>query len=333
MASNKYQLARFRIIDKELQRKALVKTNELVTVINSTLDINVSKRTVQDDINLMRNDSTLAYYAPIEYDQKTKAWMYTDRSFSINAFQLKEEELKSLTFYSNMLGVYKETGIFNYFSNAIEKVLDAMKIQASSKNDGQMDSVIQIEQQAPYSGSEFIPQIMTALQEQRKVAFAYQKFVDTHPKKIVFSPYLLKSFQNRWYLLGFIDGKDLITTYSLDRIQELQLTEAYFTKKNIDFAAYYKDAFGITVMDEDAVEVILSFTPLQGKYIKTLPLHDSQKILIDNEEELRVALCIKPAFEFYAKILSFGTAVKVLSPDSVAEKVKEQLRAALKRYE
>lgn len=333
MASNKYQLARFRIIDKELQRKALVKTNELVTVINSTLDINVSKRTVQDDINLMRNDSTLAYYAPIEYDKKAKAWMYADRSFSINAFQLKEEELKSLTFYSNMLGVYKETGIFNYFSNAIEKVLDAMKIQASSKSDGAMGSLIQIEQQAPYSGSEFIPQIMTALQEQRKLKFEYQKFVDAHTKKITFSPYLLKSFQNRWYVLGFIDGRDVITTYGLDRIQELQLTEAYFTKKSIDFAAYYKDAFGITVTDEDAVEVVLSFTPLQGKYIKTLPLHDSQIILIDNEEELRVTLCIKPAFEFYAKMLSFGTSVKVLSPDSVVNKVQEQLRAALGQYE
>jgi predicted DNA-binding transcriptional regulator YafY len=72
---------------------------------------------------------------------------------------------------------------------------------------------------------------------------------------------------------------------------------------------------------------------MQGHYLKTLPIHETQKILVDNEDELRISIQVKPAYEFYSKILSYGDSVKIISPEGVQQEVKETLRKALLRYE
>ena len=330
MAASKYQFARLRIIDRELQRRRRVKTKDLVQIIRNELDINVSSRTIQNDIALMQYDSTLGYYAPIEKDPKVKAWYYADSTYTITAFKLQEEEIKSLSFYANMLGAYRETGIFNRFSAAIEKVLDAVAIQKSASDDQSPDDFIQIDSRPPYRGSEFLLKILTAIREKRQLQFEYQKFVDDEPQLRTVCPYLLKSFENRWYLVAKREGR--IATYGTDRIQNPEILNAFFEKEAIDFNTYFKDSIGITVTDEAPVEIILSFTPLQGKYVKSLPLHASQKTIVDNQEELRISVFVRPTFELYSKLMSYGASVRVVSPQGVAEELKGRIENTLSLY-
>lgn len=330
MAASKYQFARLRIIDRELQRRRRVKTKDLVQIIRNELDINVSSRTIQNDIALMQYDSTLGYFAPIEKDPKVKAWFYADSSYTITAFKLQEEEIKSLSFYANMLGAYRETGIFNQFSAAIEKVLDAVAIQKSASDDQSPDDFIQIDSRPPYRGSEFLLKILTAIREKRQLQFSYQKFVDDAPQLRTVCPYLLKSFENRWYLVA--KREDRIATYGTDRIHQPEILNTFFEKENINFEAYFKDSIGITVTDDPPVEIILSFTPLQGKYIKSLPLHHSQKTIVDNAEELRISVFVRPTFELYSKLMSYGASVRVVSPEQVAGELKGQIEKTLSLY-
>ena len=332
MATNKFQLARFRIIDRELQRNDRVKTKDIIKILNHEFDIKVSSRTIQKDIELMKYDSTLGYYAPIEKDSKTKSWYYSKPNFSISRLNLKDEEIRALSFYANIISIYKDSGIFNQFSNAIEKVLEAVTIQEISINDEGIDSLIHIDQQPNSSGGEFIPEIITAIREKRYVEFQYQKFEDSEPSERLLMPYLLKLFENRWYIIGQLEQKEKFYTFSLDRIKNLKITAEFFQRIKVDFNLYFQNAFGITVNIDEPVEIILSFTPKQGKYIKTLPLHSTQKILIDNKHELRISILLKPAYELYSKILGYGDTVKVISPPMVVEEIKRRLKKALKYY-
>ena len=84
--------------------------------------------------------------------------------------------------------------------------------------------------------------------------------------------------------------------------------------------------------DLEPQEVILSFYPSQGKYIKTLPLHESQVILEDNEDELLIKLTLFITLDFLMEILSYGSNVKVIQPVSLIEEVKKTYENALKRY-
>lgn len=332
MASSKYQSARIRIIDRELQRKHRVKTKDLVKLIRHELDINVSSRTVQTDISLMKDDSALGYFAPIEYSKKEKSWYYSDPNYTITTHNLKDHEIKSLSFCARLLSVYREVGIFSNFSNAIEKVLDAVKIQESSTDDNKMDSLIHVDQYPQNTGGKFIPKIMTALQEERIIRFTYQKFANDNTKEHVIQPYLLKSYEYRWYLLGKPENSDIILTFGLDRIIDLEVQDFFFKREKIDFNKYFQNTLGITVTRDEPKLIILSFTPNQGKYIKTLPLHSTQKVLVDNNKELRISVFIKPAYEFYAKILSYCDSVKVISPQEIADEVRIRLEKAIHQY-
>ena len=79
-------------------------------------------------------------------------------------------------------------------------------------------------------------------------------------------------------------------------------------------------------------EVVLSFTPVQGKYVKTLPWHKSQKILVDNDRECRISLQVIPNLEMTQEILKHGMSDKVLKTDWLVEEIRMQLQDALDQY-
>jgi predicted DNA-binding transcriptional regulator YafY len=77
---------------------------------------------------------------------------------------------------------------------------------------------------------------------------------------------------------------------------------------------------------------VLSFDPLQGKYIKSFPLHESQKIILDNEHELLIQLTLFVTHDFFMEILSYGENVKVIKPDNLIESLKASYQNALNLY-
>jgi predicted DNA-binding transcriptional regulator YafY len=82
----------------------------------------------------------------------------------------------------------------------------------------------------------------------------------------------------------------------------------------------------------DNLIVILSFDPLQGKYIKSLPLHESQQIIADNEDELRIRLKLFITHDFYMELLSYGDNLKIIKPQSLIDDVKKSASAMFKLY-
>jgi len=175
MPQNKYAFARYHIIDRELSRRNFVKTSEIVDICRNEFGFNVSAKTIQMDMNAMQYDSFLGYNAPIAYNNTKRAYYYTDSSYSITCFGLKEEEINTLQLFAGKLNVYKEYDIFKDFSNAIEKVLQAVQIRKRIKNVEQRQ-YIQTQNTPKCLGTEFIPDIITALEEQRVIEFEYQKY-------------------------------------------------------------------------------------------------------------------------------------------------------------
>jgi hypothetical protein len=50
----------------------------------------------------------------------------------------------------------------------------------------------------------------------------------------------------------------------------------------------------------------LSFDDYQGKYIKSLPLHESQQTISDSENELQIKLKLYITHDFIMELLSYG---------------------------
>ena len=126
----------------------------------------------------------------------------------------------------------------------------------------------------------------------------------------------------------------IIKSFALDRLTNLDITKKSFVyPKNFDLEENYRYCFGIISTNGlEPQKIILSFDPFQGKFIKSLPLHDTQKILVDNEKELQIELTLCITFDFVMELLSFSDNMKVLKPKSLIKEIKEAHQKAFKQY-
>ncbi|MBA7583668.1 hypothetical protein ES708_25615 [subsurface metagenome] len=77
---------------------------------------------------------------------------------------------------------------------------------------------------------------------------------------------------------------------------------------------------------------MLSFEPVQGKYIKSFPLHETQKVIVDNEEKLQIKLKLHITHDFIMELLSFGDTVKILKQESMKSEIIAIYQNALNQY-
>ena len=214
-----------------------------------------------------------------------------------------------------------------------ERILEAFDTFNALNISDRLSNFIHFEKRRP-QGTENLYGLLHAIKNKVQIAFSYQKFWEAEITQRIAEPYALKEFKNRWYVLAN-DLKDKkVKSFALDRLSELEITKKKFQLPN-DFIVneHFKYCFGIISPNEHKPqEVILSFDPFQGKYIKTLPLHESQVILKDNEDELLIKLTLFVTHDFFMEILSFGDNVKVIQPVSLIAEIKIAYESALKLY-
>jgi predicted DNA-binding transcriptional regulator YafY len=146
-------------------------------------------------------------------------------------------------------------------------------------------------------------------------------------------PYLLKEYQNRWYVVGLLVGLNEFRSFGIDRIENIEvLNETFKADHKLNPSQLFENTIGLTYSNNKLEEVILSFTPLQAKYVKSLPLHKSQEIVKETNKEVIVKLKVIPNFELKQKILMLGDQVKVIEPKWFAKDIKKVLKATLKFY-
>lgn len=134
------------------------------------------------------------------------------------------------------------------------------------------------------NGARYLQLVGQALRDKRKLRIRYQKFADTEPYDAIIRPYCLKAHQGRWYILAYKEGSthsNPLQTFALDdRTQDLALTsETFVPDPDIDVSTYFRDCFGIWRDFEryPIRDITISCTPGVAQYLRTLPLHHSQK--------------------------------------------------------
>lgn len=216
---------------------------------------------------------------------------------------------------------------------ANERIFEAFDTFNALNVTDRLSAYIHFEKRRP-RGTEHLYGLLHAIKSKVRVEFTYLKYWEDSTTCRMVEPYALKEFKNRWYVLArdLKDGK--IKSFALDRLSDLAISQTKFEwPAHFDINTYYRYYFGIIGSGSGKPEeVILSFDPFQGKYIKSLPLHESQQTLIDNDTELRVKLTVYPTYDFVQEILSHGESVRVLSPQRLIDEIKVSLTKALKQY-
>lgn len=180
-------------------------------------------------------------------------------------------------------------------------------------------------------GTEHMAGLIHAIQNRLSVKFEYHKYWDESVSDRTVNPVALKEARNRWYLIAQ-DG-DKVKNFALDRIRNLVIYEYRFAPVEYNVHQEFENSFGIiNGTNEEAEKVVLSFTPQEGRYVESLPLHHSQELVLKNEEEIRFSYFIRPTYDFRMELLSYGDQVRILKPEGLKKSIKSQLQKALKGY-
>jgi predicted DNA-binding transcriptional regulator YafY len=171
--------------------------------------------------------------------------------------------------------------------------------------------------------------LLRAIQERHELEVYYQRFQSDTEQTIRLRPVLLKEYRARWYVLGGAEGYTVPISLGLDRILGFRATDKRFPVKERDAVeAHYAHIIGVDAAPGRAERVVLRFTPLQGRYMLALPLHASQRVLRNDAEGCEVELFVMPNTELRQELLSLGSTVEVLEPESLAEAIREEHRRA-----
>ncbi len=182
-------------------------------------------------------------------------------------------------------------------------------------------------------GTKHMNLLIHAIQNNFYIKFTYEKFWDDSINERKVAPLSLKESRNRWYLIAMDQKDNKVKNFALDRIQDLDLQKGKFSPIKYNVEKDFRESFGIiNGTEEKATEVILSFTPEQGRYIESLPLHHSQSLIQKSEDEIRFSYYIRPTYDFRMEILSYGRKVKVIEPEDLQKQIVKELQAALDQY-
>lgn len=183
-------------------------------------------------------------------------------------------------------------------------------------------------------GTEYLQTIIDAMQQSKELAIDYQPFYG-HRASYTIQPYAMKAYHQRWYVLGYIKELNAIRNIALDRLLEMTITEESFSfPEDFNAEKYYENTVGIFVNDDlSPVKVKLKVYGYQIEYLRSLPLHKSQRETLSKYGEFCVfeyKLCLTP--ELSSQILAMGENVEVLEPIELREEIVSRLNDCLNRY-
>lgn len=334
MSQNKNALIRYRTIDKCLQNHYRQWTLEdLIDACSEALyeyegrKINISKRTVQLDIQTMRSEK-LGYNAPIEvYDKKY--YRYEDEDFTITDIPLTETDMNVLTETMEVLRQFKDFSLFSEISDIIQRLEDKIYVEKTNNH-----PIIHLDKNEHLKGIHYLDTLYQAILKKIVLKIEYQSFKSKTPKTHLLHPYLLKEYNNRWFILGKHRANSPFITLALDRIISLDYDlQVPYHEENINADEYYADVIGVTVNRGCRAENVVFWVDKENApYVKTKPFHISQQIVEEQENGTVFQIKVKLNLELERQFLGFGHCIEVITPLRLRQKIADTLKAACNLY-
>ena len=184
------------------------------------------------------------------------------------------------------------------------------------------------------AGKQYLQPIINAMKQGHKLQMTYHKFGQQESYTITIEPYAIKVFKQRWYLLAKNPKREAPTVYALDRVKQLIETEETFQfPEDFNTEAFFRDCYGVMNTDDKAQRIVIRANAPYMNYVRTLPLHHSQKEIKTTDQYADFEFYLKPTFDFRQELLAQGHDVEVLLPTQLREEMKEMLEKMLSRYQ
>jgi predicted DNA-binding transcriptional regulator YafY len=287
----------------------------------------ISRRTVYHDLEFLKTH----YGAEIEAigdGTRRKYYRYADPSFSIfrQGETLSPEETDRL---ARALDVLRRHSGAAWVQETIQKIESRLGLEASP------EAYIQFDENPDYTGARWLDELSLAIRNRQPLEIHYQDFKAEDPYVVLFTPYLLRQFNGRWFVFGRNERNGVPTwNLALDRIRETRIAPGIpWQPCPVNWDDHFHAVVGVTVPEgAEEEEVVLRVSPARAKYVLTKPLHGSQRTRETEDGWLEVRLRLVRNPEALSMFLSYGPDLKVLAPASWAAEMADLCRRAADQY-
>ena len=221
---------------------------------------------------------------------------------------------------------------FEYLNSVIRHLERNYKVRIG--NSVESEEVIHFDGNPYVKGMEWLVPLFEAIIKKQCRQVVYKPF-DGAKRVYIVHPYILKEYNQRWYLLCHkqddVDRAMQLRTLSLDRVEEVKDIVHPFSPAPEDLKEYFEDFIGITNKDDEKVQdVVIKCSPKEFNYLRTRPLHPTQRTLSVKEGLIQIS--VKPNYELYQWLLFYGDQIEVVKPQNVRNKLKRVIQSMLGKY-
>lgn len=351
MPTNKNALTRIILLDKVLaDRYHAYSIQDMTEYLERELpqygqDGGVSKRCVEKDLEYLEYNFPIlieferytvdAHSAANDRVYRKRCIRYADPTFSIFKGKLSEEEKGLLTAALSTLGSFDGLDGFGWLDDFSKRLglVETKPVIHMSKN--------------LLENKTLMAEAFSAIRASSVIKIHYRLFNNSDERNAIISPYLLKEYNQRWYLIGAADDTGKILTFALDRIISIEILPGYeFRKTSEELTERYEDIIGVSYFEEREIhKIIFWVSDKSAPYIDTKPLHGSQtNITGEKEQTLRKQYSVpskgsffsiecKENYELIRELCSFGAELKVLSPATIVNSVKQRIKSMAELYQ
>lgn len=351
MPSNKNALTRIVLLDKLLaDRYHAYSIQDMTNYLERELSQygqkgGVTKRCVEKDIEYLEYKfpilieferySVDAHSATTDKIYRKRCIRYADPTFSIFKGQLTDDEKGILTTTLSTLGSFDGLNGFGWLDDLSKRLglVEHRPIIQMSKN--------------LVENKTLIAEAFSAIRAASVVCLEYKRFVDSESKDIILSPYFLKEYNRRWYIIGAAYDTGRILNFALDRIVSINVLPGYnYLLPPEDMSERFEDIIGVSYYEGAEIhKIIFWVSDKSAPYVVTKPLHGSQiNIRGEREESIRSKYKVPTGglifsidcmenYELIRELCSFGGELKVLSPLTIVTSVKQRIMSLYEAYD
>lgn len=341
MPVSKNAFERYKIIDRKLRsRKDGFTIMELTKLVNQELVM--FDRKTNPDISqevtdrMIRNDlKNMPDIYPVEIVKRNGKYCYETSEDSIDNINLKDEDKTAITLAMGVFARFNGTPIYDKFSDAVTRILASSVLRKINTTDTKR--YIQVAEVSEHSGIEWIETIYNAIVERKTLKLHYKSFGDKVSVNVI-SPYMIKEYRNKWYLIPYVHSEDkegAILLHRLSRIIKIEeCDEPFVEDKTFDGNKYFKYTLGVYHKHGEEpthVKLKLHGSPII-KILSEDKIHHTQELVLISPEEAMLDLHVYTSPELNTFIMSYAESIEVIEPISLRDEIKRKLSNSLIKY-
>lgn len=328
MPVDKQVLLRYQVLNKCFRNRYREYTiDDLVDECNKALrridKPDVSKRTIQNDINMLETDYGIRLNERLRQGRK-RLYRYVDTDYTLPLYRMNDAERNKIEDAIYVLRQFEGEPLYDWVRTILMQIEGGLF-------DGESSPIVSFQSNLDLKGLEHFSKLLQAILTKRVLKLRYTPYGKNQITATV-HPYHLKEYNDRWYLIAQAKGYESYAHYALDRIDDFEEVAVPYNEPGIKFDEYFDDVIGVTVPEEEPEDVVLRISKPRFEYIRTKPLHLSQRIVEENDYFAVITINVKVNKELEALILSFGNDIEVLSPDDFRTRIAKKIQSMNLKY-